>query len=110
LLDLMLLLVIFSSLWLTSMTALTATNRHQGVASAYLVVTIVSLATAWVFAQHLGLRGVALALIGGEIFMALIVLNSSLRFLGDTFMGFAKSMISVPHWRRSSSTTVSAAD
>jgi O-antigen/teichoic acid export membrane protein len=100
LLDLMLLLVIFSSLWLTSMTALTATNQHQRVALAYLVITSLSLAPAWVLATHFGLRGVAVALIGGEIFMALIVLRSSLRFLGDTFGSFARSLFSLPSLKR----------
>jgi O-antigen/teichoic acid export membrane protein len=101
LLDLMLLLVIFSSLWLTSMTALTATNRHQRVAFAYLVITSLSLALAWVLAAHFGLRGVAFALIAGEVFMALIVLRSSLNFLGDTFGAFMRSLFSLPRLRRS---------
>jgi O-antigen/teichoic acid export membrane protein len=101
LLDLMLLLVIFSSLWLTSMTALTATNRHQRVALAYLVITSLSLALAWALARSSGLRGVAVALIGGEILMALIVLRSSLRFLDDSFGAFARSLFSLPRLRRS---------
>jgi O-antigen/teichoic acid export membrane protein len=100
LLDLMLLLVIFSSLWLTSITALTATNRHQKVAAIYLAVTSFSLALAWVLAPHLGLRGVAVALIGGEIFMAASVLRSSLKFLGDTFREFFSSMFSMPKLKR----------
>jgi len=99
LLDLMLLLVVFSSLWLTSITALTATNRHQHVAMVYLAVTSCSLAAAWLLAEHFGLRGAALALIVGEIFMACSVMRSSLRFLGDTFAGFARSMFSVPRLR-----------
>jgi O-antigen/teichoic acid export membrane protein len=102
LLDLMLLLVIFSSLWLTSMTTLTATNRHQRVAFAYLIITGLSLALAWSFAARFGLRGVAVALIGGEIFMAAIVLRSSLSFLGDTFSGFTRSLFSIPRLRKSS--------
>lgn len=99
LLDLMLLLVVFSSLWMTSLTALTATNRHQQVTVMYLTVTCCSVAGAWVLAHHFGLRGVAVALIAGEIVIASGVLRSSLKFLGDTFGSFMKSMVSVPKIR-----------
>jgi O-antigen/teichoic acid export membrane protein len=100
LLDLMLLLVVFSSLWFTSSVALAATNRHQRMAMVYLIATSCSLAAAWVMAHYFGLRGVAVALIGGEIFMAAHVLRASLKFLGDTMGGFAQGMISVPKLRR----------
>ena len=101
LLDLMLLLVIFSSLWLTSITALTATNQHQAITIVYLTETTVSLAAAWPLAQYFGLRGAALALIAGEVFMAASVLRSSLRFLGDNFGDFARSMFSIPKMGKS---------
>ena len=110
LLDLMLLLVVFSSLWLTSLTALAATNRHQRVAMVYLIVTSVSLAAAWALTRRFGLRGTAVALIGGELFMAMTVLRASLRFLGDTFGGFARSMFSLPKLRREAATTAAVTD
>jgi O-antigen/teichoic acid export membrane protein len=97
----MLLLVVFSSLWMTSITVLTSTNRHQKVTLLYLAVTAGSLAVAWVLAHQYGLRGVAAALIGGEIVIASFVLRFSLRFLGDTMKGFWESMWSVPRWRSS---------
>ncbi len=100
LLDLMLLLVVFSSLWMTSMTALTATNRHQKVTVLYLIVTMASVGVAWVLAKTFGLRGVAVALIGGEMVIASIVLRSSLNFLGDTMSGFLASLISLPKWKK----------
>jgi O-antigen/teichoic acid export membrane protein len=106
LLDLMLLLVIFSSLWLTSITALTATNRHQKVAFIYLIVTSCSLVAAWVLTRPFGLRGAAVALIGGELFMASSVLRSSLKFLGDTFGGFLRSMFSMPTMKHRSESSV----
>ena len=96
LLDLMLLLVIVSSLWLTSLTALTATNRHQRITVLYLTVTALSLAAAWPLAKAFGLRGAAIALLAGEAVMAASVLRSSLRFLGDTFAGFAEAMVTLP--------------
>jgi O-antigen/teichoic acid export membrane protein len=99
LLDLMLLLVIFSSLWMTSMTALTATNRHQRVTLMYLTVTTCAVAAAWFLAHHFGLRGVAVALIAGEMVIASGVLRSSLRFLGDTWGGFLGGLGSVPKIR-----------
>jgi O-antigen/teichoic acid export membrane protein len=107
LLDLMLLLVVFSSLWMTSMTALTATNRHQKVTVMYLIVTMASVGVAWVLASPFGLRGVAVALIGGEIVIASIVLQSSLNFLGDTMGGFWRSMFSVPRWKSSAQEAMS---
>jgi len=100
LLDLMLLLVFFSSLWSTSSVALAATNRHQKLAATYMIATTCSLGAAWVLAHSFGLRGVAYALIGGEIFMASNVLRSSLKFLGDTFSGFTSSMLSLPRFGR----------
>jgi hypothetical protein len=54
-----------------------------------------------VLAHHYGLRGVAAALIGGEILIASFVLRFSLRFLGDTMAGFWGSMFSVPRWKNS---------
>ena len=92
----LLLLVIFYALWNTSSVALTATNSHQRLAVVYLIATSVSLAIAWVLASFFGLRGVAVALIAGEIFMALNVLRNSLEFLGDTFGDFTRSMFSIP--------------
>ena len=100
LLDLMLLLVVFSSLWFTSSVALAATNRHQKLAVTYLVATSASLAGAWALTRWFGLRGAAVALIGGEIYMAIHVLRASLAFLGDTFPGFMASMLSVPRLGR----------
>lgn len=99
LLDLMLLLVVFSSLWMTSITALTATNRHQRITLVYLLATSGSLAAAWALAYPLGLHGVALALIAGEALMAATVLRASLRFLQDTPSGFARSLFRLPRLR-----------
>jgi O-antigen/teichoic acid export membrane protein len=96
LLDMMLLLVLFSSLWFTSSVALAATNRHQRLAALYLMTTTVTLAAAWIMAHFFGLRGVAAALIGGEAFMAANVLRNSLKFLGDTFSGFFRSIFTIP--------------
>jgi hypothetical protein len=73
----------------------------------YLITTSVSLVAAWALTRNFGLRGTAVALIGGELFMAMTVLRASLRFLGDSFGGFARSMFSMPKLRRS--TTAAAA-
>jgi O-antigen/teichoic acid export membrane protein len=102
LLDLMLTLVVFSSLWFTSSVALAATNRVQRLAIIYLIATSASLGAAWFLAHAYGIRGAAVALIGAEIFMSAFVLRASLAFLGDTFTGFMRSMFSIPkliHWR-----------
>ena len=96
LLDMMLLLVVFSSLWLTSSTVMLATNQHQAITAIYLTVTTLTLAAAWPLSRHYGLRGAAAALIVCEMVLAMTVLRASLRFLGDTFAEFAKSLFSVP--------------
>jgi O-antigen/teichoic acid export membrane protein len=103
LLDLLLLLVVFSSLWMTSIVTLTATNRQQQIAVVYLAATGGSLVAAWGMAHLFGLRGVAIALIAGEAFMAVHVLRTSLRFLGDTLGGFASSLFHLPKLRHGSS-------
>ena len=100
LLDLMLGLVVFSSLWFTSSVALAATNRHQRLAAVYLVATSGSLATAWGLCHWIGLRGAAIALIAGEAFMSIFVLRASLKFLGDTLGGFVGSLFTLPKLRR----------
>ncbi len=100
LLDLMLLLVLFSSLWSTSSVALSATNRHQRLAATYLTATMLSLVCAYILATKFGLHGVAVALMAGEIFMAVHVLRASLAFLGDTFSGFTAALFSIPRLRR----------
>jgi O-antigen/teichoic acid export membrane protein len=101
LLDIMLLLVIFSSLWFTSSVALAATNRHVGMARVYLIATCCTLALSWLLVKYFGLRGAAVGALSGEILMATYVLTTSLRFLGDSFSGFARSMLSLPNLRRS---------
>ena len=100
LLDIMLLQVLFTSLWMTSLVALAATNRHQRLAMVYLGATSVSLTVAWFTTQAFGLRGAAVAMISGEIFMSAYVLRASLSFLGDTMAGFMAGMFAMPNLGR----------
>ena len=100
LLDIMLLQVLFTSLWMTSQVALAATNRHQRLAGVYLAATSVSLTLAWFATRMFGLRGTAVAVIAGEIFMSAYVLQASLSFLGDTLKGFLAGMFAVPRLGR----------
>lgn len=100
LLDIMLLQVLFSSLWVTSQVALSATNRHQKLAVVYLTATAISLVLAWFATRLFGLRGAAVATIAGEIYMAVHVVRASLKFLGDNLPDFVRSMFSFPRLRR----------
>ena len=100
LLDIMLLQVLFTSLWMTSQVALAATNRHQKMAAVYLMATSVSLTLAWFTTRTFGLRGAAVAVIAGEIFMSAYVLRASLSFLGDTLSGFVSGMFALPNLGR----------
>ena len=85
---------------MTSQVALAATNRHQRLAGVYLAATSVSLTLAWFATRTFGLRGTAVAVIAGEVFMSAYVLQASLTFLGDTLSGFFAGMFALPRLGR----------
>jgi O-antigen/teichoic acid export membrane protein len=102
LLNIMLLQMLVSAFWFTSVVVPLATNQHQRTARAVLIATCTALAAAW-FLMHvpaLGLRGAALGLVSGDFFTAFYVLRESLQLLNDNLPDFARSMLDLSLLRR----------
>ena len=96
LLSLLLLGVVLYSLWSTSATIVTATNRHKRLALVYVAATGVTVLVTWLAARHFGLYGAAASLLLSEFLMTLYVLPTSLRLAHDTFPAFLRSLLTAP--------------
>lgn len=96
LLSILLLVVIFYSLWSTSATLLTSTNQHQKLAAYYITATSITCVICYFFAHWFGLFGAAAALLVSETIMNFYVLPESLRIAHDTFPAFMASMLHYP--------------
>ncbi len=97
LLSLLLLVVIFYSLWSTSASLMTSTNQHQRLATYYIVGTSLTCFFCYFFARLWGLYGAAASLLISEIVMNLYVVPASLRIAHDTLPVFLSSMLQYPH-------------
>jgi O-antigen/teichoic acid export membrane protein len=100
LLFLLLLSVLFYSLWSTSSTLIAAINQHRRLAAYYIVATGVTLGVTYVMAREYGLLGAAGSLILSELIMDTYVLPTSLRISQDTWGGFLQSMGRIPQGLR----------
>jgi O-antigen/teichoic acid export membrane protein len=98
LLSILLLVVIFYSLWSTSSTLLAAINRHQRLAAWYMAATSVTCGLCFLLARRYGLYGAAASLLVSEFVMNVYVLPASLRVAHDTFPAFLTSIF---HWPKS---------
>ncbi len=96
LLSVLLLVVVFYSLWSTSSTLMTAINRHQKLAAVYLFATTMTCLLCYILARRYGLYGAATSLLVSEVIMNLYVLPASLKIAEDTFQGFLNSMMHFP--------------
>lgn len=96
LLSILLLVVIFYSLWSTSATLMTSTNQHQRLAAYYLLGTGLTFVFCYVFARVWGLYGAAASLLISEMVMNLYVVPASLRIARDTLPVFLSSMLRYP--------------
>lgn len=96
LLSVLLLVVVFYSLWSTSSTVMTATNQHQRLAAVYVASTAVTVVFTYFFARWYGLFGAAASLLISEFLMNLYVLPTTLRMAHDTFPAFLRSFLNVP--------------
>lgn len=96
LLSILLLVVVFYSLWATSSTLVAAINKHQKMAAWYLAGTSVTVVITYFAARAYGLNGAAASLLISELVMNLYVLPESLRLSHDTFRDFAASLFSYP--------------
>ncbi len=100
LLFLLLISVLFYSLWSTSSTLIAAINQHRRLAAYYIVATGVTLVFTYLMARSYGLLGAAGALILSEVIMDTYVLPTSLKLSHDTWAGFWASMWTVPDMLR----------
>jgi O-antigen/teichoic acid export membrane protein len=96
LLSILLVVTILYTLWSTSSTVMTATNRHQRLAMVYLVATAVTVTVTYFMAIRFGLYGAAASLLLSELMMNAYVLPASLGLTDDSFSGFFASMFTVP--------------
>lgn len=92
--DLLLVGVLVSALWYTASVVFTSTNRHGRFAMCFLVVNLAIAPLSWVLAYMAGSRGVAGALILGEIALAVYVLPASTRLVGDQLGQLVRFLVS----------------
>lgn len=98
LLSILLLVVVFYSLWSTSSTLVMAINRHQHLAAVYIFATSITCGICYIAAREYGLYGAAASLLVSELVMNLYVLPASLKIAEDTLRDFLASMA---HWPES---------
>ncbi len=91
--DILLLVVVASSLWNTSSAVSVAANRHGHLAVQYILGTSGSLVLGLLLVRHLGLAGAAAALLACDLFMACFVVRASNKLLGDHTPEFVYSMM-----------------
>lgn len=96
LLTILLVVVLFYSLWSTSSTLLTSTNQHQRLATFYILGTSATCIFCYIFARMIGLYGAAAALLISEIVMNVYVVPATLKIAQDTFPAFLASMTHYP--------------
>ncbi|MBS1800341.1 MAG: lipopolysaccharide biosynthesis protein [Acidobacteria bacterium] len=96
LLAVLLVVVVFYSLWSTSSVLLSATNQHQKLAAYYIAGTSITIAFTYLFAKVYGLYGAAASLLISETIMNFYVLPASLRISHDTFKNFLASLLHYP--------------
>jgi len=96
LLAILLLVVVFYSLWSTSSTLVAAINQHQKLAAWYIAGTSITIVFTYFLAKRYGLYGAAASLLISEGIMNLYVLPNSLRITKDSLSAFLASMFQIP--------------
>ena len=96
LLSILLLVVVFYTLWSTSSTLMTSTNQHQRLAVYYMAATSVACVLCYLFARWFGLLGAATSLLIPEAAMNFYVLPACLIIAHDTLPDFLTSMLHYP--------------
>jgi O-antigen/teichoic acid export membrane protein len=89
----LLLVVLFNSLWNASSSVPLAANRHNRLAVVYLACTSALLLIGFPMIRAFGLRGAAVSLLLCEIGMNIYVVRLSIRLVSDQWPAFAASMI-----------------
>lgn len=96
LLAILLLVVIFYSMWSTSSSLQKATNQHMRLSAYYFFATAVTIGFTYFLGLVWGLYGAAASLLISELIMNSYVLPRSLRITHDHFGAFVRSMVEVP--------------
>jgi O-antigen/teichoic acid export membrane protein len=96
LVGLLLVVVVFYSLWSTSSTLVQAINLHERLATVYSLATGITMVLTFFAARKYGLYGAAGSLLLSELIMDAYVLPSSLRIAHDTWGGFLRAMLHYP--------------
>jgi O-antigen/teichoic acid export membrane protein len=96
LVSLLLIVVVFYSLWSTSSTLVSAINQHERLATLYTIATALTVGLTFIAARHYGLYGAAGSLLLSELIMDAYVLPSALRIAHDTWAGFLSSLMHYP--------------
>jgi O-antigen/teichoic acid export membrane protein len=96
LVGLLLLVVVFYSLWSTSSTLVAAINLHERLATMYSIATGVTVVVTYFAARKYGLFGAAASLLLSELMMDAYVLPSSLKIAHDSWGGFMGAMLHYP--------------
>ena len=99
LLYIMLLNVVISSFWFTSISVLTSTNNHQNIAVYYLFSNLISLLLAIYFIPKLGLMGAAYSVLFTDIVMSGFVVKNSLQLLQDDIFSYLKVILIPPFFK-----------
>ncbi len=84
------------SLWTAAMVVLFATNQHSKVAIGFIFCNLFYLILSYFLLKYFGVVEMMLALAAGEATMLILILPSSLRFVGDSFKGFMSEVITLP--------------
>jgi O-antigen/teichoic acid export membrane protein len=90
--------VLLNSAWSASSAAPLAANKHQRVASLYLVFTVGSILVGYPLIRSFGLVGAGIALLLCEACMDVIVVKISNDLLSDHWPAFAASMLDFSHF------------
>lgn len=88
--NLLLLVVLANTFWHGASVVLAATNRHATMAKVYLLSNVALVPLCWILVIVGGLNGIALALLIGEIAIAVYVLPASLQFVRDVPRDFVR--------------------
>lgn len=97
LVGLLLVVVVFYSLWSTSSALVAAINLHERLATVYTFATGITVVVTYFAARRYGLYGAAASLLLSEIIMDAYVLPSSLRIAHDSWGDFLKAMLHYPN-------------
>jgi O-antigen/teichoic acid export membrane protein len=97
LLDMFLLITLVHSVWYTSLVLPSSINRHQRIALAYLIFSLISISAFAMMLKVMGFYWSLLALIGLEFIMITQVLPISLKLSGDNISGFIRQVVKPPN-------------